>query len=127
MKDAMVAGNHDQVAEFASETAKIFKGLPAGKLGTGEQGWYGHAVEMLSAIAGNTEIEKQRMHFIKLNQALVPLGKGLKGLERTIYVQHCPMANNNQGALWLSVDKEIRNPYFGEAMPDCGSITDSIK
>jgi len=54
------------------------------------------------------------------------LRKGLKGVERTIYVQHCPMANNNQGALWLSVDKEIRNPYFGEAMPDCGSITDSI-
>ncbi|NNC61403.1 MAG: DUF3347 domain-containing protein, partial [Eudoraea sp.] len=35
---------------------------------------------------------------------------------------HCPMANSNKGADWLSSSKEIRNPYYGEAMLTCGSV-----
>ena len=31
------------------------------------------------------------------------------------------MANDNQGAYWLSATKEIRNPYFGKQMLNCGS------
>ena len=48
-------------------------------------------------------------------------------LSTTIYVQHCPMADSNNGADWLSQDKEIRNPYFGESMLSCGENTKTIK
>jgi Cu(I)/Ag(I) efflux system membrane fusion protein len=37
------------------------------------------------------------------------------------------MANNNVGAYWLSKEREIRNPYFGKEMLDCGSVTDEIE
>ena len=37
------------------------------------------------------------------------------------------MANNNQGAIWLSTDKEIKNPYFGDDMLTCGRVIDEIK
>lgn len=36
------------------------------------------------------------------------------------------MANNNQGADWLSLDLDIRNPYYGEQMLTCGSTQDTL-
>ena len=44
-----------------------------------------------------------------------------------IYKQYCPMAFNNTGAYWLSSEKEIRNPYFGDAMLSCGSVKETLK
>ena len=39
-----------------------------------------------------------------------------------LYHDHCPMAQDNKGAMWLSETKEIRNPYFGDKMMTCGSV-----
>ncbi len=44
----------------------------------------------------------------------------------TVYKQYCPMAFNNTGAYWLSSEKEIRNPYFGDAMLSCGSVKEIL-
>jgi Cu(I)/Ag(I) efflux system membrane fusion protein len=49
----------------------------------------------------------------------------VKNIEPKIFVQKCPMANNNKGAFWLSINKEIRNPYYGEQMMTCGSVVNS--
>jgi Cu(I)/Ag(I) efflux system membrane fusion protein len=43
-----------------------------------------------------------------------------------LYQQYCPMAFDNTGANWLSVEKEIMNPYFGSKMLHCGEVKDSI-
>jgi Cu(I)/Ag(I) efflux system membrane fusion protein len=37
------------------------------------------------------------------------------------------MANNDQGANWLSTYSEIRNPYFGDMMLSCGETHDTIE
>jgi len=37
------------------------------------------------------------------------------------------MADDNKGADWLSLEKEIRNPYFGSGMLTCGEVTTIIK
>lgn len=39
-----------------------------------------------------------------------------------VYKMRCPMAFDNQGAVWLQKEKDVRNPYFGEAMPSCGEV-----
>ena len=44
-----------------------------------------------------------------------------------VYRQYCPMAFNDKGAYWLSDETEIRNPYFGKKMLECGEVTDSLK
>ena len=36
------------------------------------------------------------------------------------------MAFNNRGADWLSNEAQIRNPYFGDKMMKCGSVTGKI-
>ena len=62
-----------------------------------------------------------------LNENIVALTMNMGDLYTTLYVQKCPMANNNNGAMWLSNDKVIRNPYYGDAMITCGSIIEEIK
>ena len=47
--------------------------------------------------------------------------------DRSIYIAHCPMVNDNEGANWLSREKEILNPYFGAMMLKCGDIQQEIK
>ncbi len=43
-----------------------------------------------------------------------------------IYREYCPMAFNERGAYWLSDDADIKNPYFGKKMLECGEVTDSL-
>ena len=44
----------------------------------------------------------------------------------TLFRQYCPMAFDNEGDSWLSVTKEILNPYFGEIMLNYGHIDKKI-
>ncbi len=48
------------------------------------------------------------------------------GLETPLYKAHCPMAFNNVGADWLQTGEEIRNPYFGASMLNCGEIKEQL-
>ncbi len=43
-----------------------------------------------------------------------------------LYVVHCPMAFGDSGADWLSAVPAVLNPYFGDAMLTCGSLTDTL-
>ncbi len=42
-----------------------------------------------------------------------------------VFVQHCPMALD-EGAMWLSTSKNIRNPYYGDRMMECGEVQGEI-
>ena len=57
---------------------------------------------------------------------MIRLANTFHPLENEIYIQHCPMANNDKGADWISLEKEILNPFFGKTMLKCGFITDTI-
>jgi len=46
---------------------------------------------------------------------------------KDLYLNHCPMANNSNGAFWIDIKKGIRNPYFGESMLNCGSTKQILK
>lgn len=85
------------------------------------------SIETLDTIANNSDLENQRSHFVVLNENLVAIVMNLEGLDDTLYVQKCPMANDNEGAVWLSMEEEIRNPYYGDAMLTCGSVIDSVQ
>ncbi|WP_432734834.1 efflux RND transporter periplasmic adaptor subunit [Maridesulfovibrio sp. FT414] len=47
--------------------------------------------------------------------------------EKPIYELFCPMAFDFKGAPWLQSDENIRNPYFGEAMQQCGEVERQLK
>lgn len=72
-------------------------------------------------------IEQLRKAFQPVSATMIELNSTFSPLGKIIYVQHCPMADNNKGADWLSSEKEIRNPYFGSSMLKCGEVTKEIK
>jgi Cu(I)/Ag(I) efflux system membrane fusion protein len=67
-----------------------------------------------------SSLEEVRSHFMNISTAMIKVAEAFKPVAKSVYVQHCPMADSNKGADWLSLDKEILNPYFGASMLKCG-------
>jgi hypothetical protein len=68
----------------------------------------------------------QRDHFNSLSDNVYTLIKSTQGNNDEIYRQYCPMAFSNKGAFWLSAEKEVNNPYFGDMMLHCGSVKETL-
>jgi Cu(I)/Ag(I) efflux system membrane fusion protein len=81
----------------------------------------------LEAISKSSDIEEQRLAFADLSDAIYNTIKMFNVSGLNINYQFCPMARNGGGAYWLSLDSEIRNPYYGEAMLTCGETKETIK
>lgn len=126
MKDAFVASDAKQVSVFAKVALLKMHSIETSKLGKMENAHFSKTMEMLNAISENDNLENQREYFVVLNENMVPIVMNIKDIDSQVYVQQCPMANNNNGAFWISADKEIRNPYYGEQMMTCGSVIDSV-
>ncbi|MEX2380688.1 MAG: efflux RND transporter periplasmic adaptor subunit, partial [Vicingaceae bacterium] len=52
------------------------------------------------------DIEKVRANFFTISKRLINVAELFDPMGDTIYVLHCPMANSNKGADWLSLEKE---------------------
>jgi hypothetical protein len=78
-------------------------------------------------IAKNADkIKQQRSQFVLLSEGVYGLAKNF-GAGRPLYHDHCPMARDNQGAMWISEIKEVKNPYFGAEMLACGTVEEVIQ
>ncbi|WP_256006414.1 DUF3347 domain-containing protein [Pedobacter deserti] len=73
------------------------------------------------------DLAAQRKQFTALSTDLIALFKHASLSKGEIYVQHCPMANSGEGGDWLASEKNIRNPYYGDEMMECGSVVEEIK
>lgn len=71
-------------------------------------------------------IDHQREHFTMMSEDIYDLVKAF-GSGQTLYHDHCPMANDQKGAMWLSETKEVKNPYFGGKMNECVKVMEVIK
>lgn len=85
--------------------------------------------ESASKAAKNIEkaedLKSQRIAFSELSNAMAVLIKGnLKS--GIIYKDFCPMALDG-GAYWLSSEKNILNPYFGDKMLKCGTVKEVLQ
>lgn len=78
-----------------------------------------------TTISKTSNIKEQRNHFKHLSSHLINALQ-LFGVNEQVFVEFCPMADNNKGAYWLSLEEKIVNPYFGDAMLTCGSVKQII-
>lgn len=126
LKDALVASDQEQtqvLAKQGTEIASEISGLPMDDMGKSH---ISELAEQLSEIASKDILQAQRQDFVTLSQNMIQIGQQMNELDIKLYVQHCPMANNDKGANWLSLEEEIRNPYYGDAMLTCGSVEGTI-
>ena len=77
-------------------------------------------------IADTENTDHQRDHFNTLSDNIYQWVKATESNEQKLYRQYCPMAFDNSGAYWLSAEKEINNPYFGDKMLRCGSVKEEL-
>ncbi len=130
LKNALVASDAEQAATAAKQTQqaleKVEMTLVAGKAHQQWMDYLNAMEETLITIGQNTTLDAQRTAFALLSTVLYQSIRqfGVTGLDA--YYQYCPMANDNQGAYWLSASKKIRNPYFGDTMMSCGSVKETI-
>ncbi len=82
---------------------------------------------LLESIQKTDDIEEQRELFRLISNEMIQWVSSTQSVSSKLYVQFCPMANNNKGAKWLSSEEQIRNPFYGDAMLTCGSVVELIE
>lgn len=117
LKNALVATKYED-----AKTA-------AAKLQVSLSGYKGCENTALTAekIASAKDIVEQRKEFTALSSDVIALFKHADVQKGSIYVQHCPMANDGNGGDWLASEKKIQNPYYGDEMMECGAVVEEIK
>jgi Cu(I)/Ag(I) efflux system membrane fusion protein len=81
----------------------------------------------LESLQKTEDIEVQRELFRLISNEMIQWASTTQSVSSKLYVQFCPMANNNKGAKWLSTEEQIRNPFYGDAMLTCGSVVEVIE
>lgn len=114
IKDALIGDNAKEAAKLAEVFSTYLRSNPY----TGSA----DLLTQLQKISLAKDITKQREFFALLSaQMIAMLDKQTIG--QLGYIQFCPMKK----AEWISNDKNIKNPYYGESMLTCGKTTDSIR
>jgi Cu(I)/Ag(I) efflux system membrane fusion protein len=131
LKEAFVSSDADKVKQEAARTNEAIDKVDMKLLsGAAHNDWMNYLAPMQSSIKdiqASSDIEIQRKAFSTLSDNLYKSIKafGLGGKEA--FYEYCPMAFNNEGGYWLSDQKEIRNPYFGDKMLTCGEVKEKLK
>lgn len=75
----------------------------------------------IHALKAATGLEKQRNAFAEVSPIIWKLVKNAESVTQDVYYQYCPMKK----AYWLSTEKEIKNPYYGSSMLNCGKVVET--
>ena len=99
------------VDQHASAIAKAVKGDDMKMLSP-------DVAKQAETLAAAKDIKKAREAFKPLSASLVKYLADNKAGKGTYHEAYCPMAK----ASWLQTEKEVRNPYYGKSMLDCGTL-----
>ena len=69
-------------------------------------------------LAKAKDLKAARQAFKPLSASLVKYVADNKAGKGVYHEAYCPMAR----ASWLQTEKEVRNPYYGKSMLDCGTL-----
>ena len=131
IKNALTDGKPAEAGDAANKMLAGMKGLDKSLLSADQKKVYdeqeGNLKTSAEHIAKSTgDIEHQREQFSTMSESLYTVVKAFGG-GKTLYHDHCPMAKDGKGAMWLSETKEIKNPYFGDKMMECGEVNEIIR
>ena len=131
VKDALAADNGTEAASGAKALVAELAKVDQSGFTDAQKKTYADVADDLKEMAEHisesaSKIDHQREHFVMMSDDVVALAKGF-GYAAPLYVAHCPMANDNKGADWVSATEAISNPYMGKKMPKCGDVKEVIK
>ncbi|MEB2775846.1 efflux RND transporter periplasmic adaptor subunit [Algoriphagus sp. D3-2-R+10] len=130
LKDALT---NDDLAESKSSANDMLASLGQVNMsefqGNAHTDWMKYETKIKAALAhikSQKDLGEIRKSFLSISDEMLGIAENFKPLSSKIHVQHCPMADSNRGADWLSLEEKVVNPYFGQAMLTCGEVTKTI-
>jgi len=131
IKNALASDNGSEAAMGANGMERVISKLDKSLLTADQKKVYDEIEDDLREHAENIgkngdNVSHEREHFSMMSEDVYDLVKAFGG-GRALYHDHCPMYNENKGAMWLSETKEMNNPYFGAKMLTCGTVQEVIK
>ena len=130
LKNHLVESNSKEAFETAGDLSSLLEEIGKHRLeGDDHMAWmevYDSVESQLNAVTNSTDLDELRTHFLPLSEELAEAAQRF-GVDGVVYVQHCPMAFDNEGGSWLSSEEQIRNPYLPDTMLGCGRVIDSIE
>ncbi|MGO9566554.1 MAG: efflux RND transporter periplasmic adaptor subunit [Desulfomonilaceae bacterium] len=137
LKESLVGEKTEEVVVSAEKLAGLLEGVNSSGLGDkAQETWKKLSDSMetnLKEIADAREIESMRKAFDPLSEAFAKVMMGFRhAMKDPLFLYHCPMASNGQGAYWIESSQNVRNPYFGETpykgqqMLKCAELVEKI-
>lgn len=127
VKNALVDSNAETASTAADSLVEKLAAIDDTKMTSTQSAVWGKRSTALkkdaSHIAKNKEISHQREHFETLSINMYAVIKAIAANSADVYLHYCPMKK----ASWLSESKEVKNPYFGKKMLDCGDVKATLK
>lgn len=131
LKDALVASERAKAAELARRMEEELEKVDMAAMSeAAHKRWMNILPRLkstLKEINSKSNIDAQRKAFVPLSTAVVEVAKSFGPFDLPVYVMYCPMADNDQGANWLSASDKVLNPYYGDLMLRCGEMTQEIQ
>lgn len=131
LKDALTQDNFEKAQKAGDDLDKKLSQVDMTLFdGESRKTWMNYSNSLnkeLQHVLHFQNIEELRKAFIDISKAMIGITKTFNPHSKPIYIQFCPMADNNKGADWLSLEKEVVNPYFGASMLSCGEVKEEIK
>ncbi|MGJ8593772.1 MAG: DUF3347 domain-containing protein [Aquaticitalea sp.] len=127
LKSALVATDQAAAAKAGNKMVGSLKSFDMGAYTAEQQTELKDIIADATELAehiGESEMAHQREHFKTLSKDMMDM-VAITGTDATLYQQFCPMYDG--GGAWLSMEKDIKNPYFGSKMMTCGKVEKEIK
>lgn len=131
LADALIASDANNASRHAAALNASVDQIDMNLLkGDAHMKWMTNLGELKAAakvLGATQDIEIQRASFSRLTDVFYATFKAFRVEGIHAYYQFCPMAFDNKGAFWMSAEREIKNPYFGEQMLKCGETKEILK
>ncbi len=114
LKDGLVETNLENTKKAAQALLEELAQIDAKLLSTEQKAFFNkHASEIkqdAQTVTRAGSVKEQRAQLDSLSASTFSLVKAFGVNDQPAYYQYCPMANNDQGAYWISQEPDIKNP-----------------
>ena len=126
LKDALILSDVNLASSKSKAFRKILDEIPVNQREQTHNYWsFLHKTS--KGINENVSLEHQRKQFQIISDNFIEMVRNFDEVNSKLFVQFCPMADNNNGAFWISQEEQVLNPYFGDKMLKCGSVKQIIE
>ena len=130
LKDALIKGDNEKSIQASSMILMNLNKVDMKLLkGNAHNAWMELSKKLKTytqSLNATKDLKAQRKYFKPFSSNFIMAVEKF-GINLEVYSQFCPMADNNTGGHWLSLEDKVLNPYFGDAMLKCGEVTKTIK